>query len=151
MKYIKSAIFFVILTFVTPAAFAADNVTIASKAYVDSIIASFASTQSDWAQTDDTKQDYIKNKPSFATSEQGDKADSAVQPAALADYVLRSERGLGNGVAGLDSDAKVPVAQLPVGTTSSDVSAGNDVRFNTISASRPAGLPPSGQYFMWFE
>lgn len=51
--------------------------------------------QSDWAQSDNTKVDYIKNKPTlgtaaaadttdFATATQGGKADTAVQPSDLA-------------------------------------------------------------------
>jgi len=40
---------------------------IASKSYVDSIIAGLANVQSDWNQTDSAANDYIKNKPVLAT------------------------------------------------------------------------------------
>lgn len=40
-------------------------------------------------------------------------------------YVPTSEKGVGNGVASLDSGAKVPFIQLPTGTTSDTVSVGS--------------------------
>lgn len=49
--------------------------------------------------------------------------------AALADphtgYQLESEKGIANGYASLDGAIKVPIAQVPTGTTSSTVSIGN--------------------------
>ncbi len=41
--------------------------------------------------------------------------------------------------------------RLNVGTSDGTVAAGNDVRFDTISTSRPEGTPPEGSVFVWFE
>ena len=80
-------------------------------------------------------------------------AASAVQPAALAttlaNYILTSQRGAVNGVASLDANTTVPVAQLPVGTTSNTVAAGNDGRFDSISNTKPSGSPAAGRSFIW--
>ena len=41
--------------------------------------------------------------------------------------------------------------RLPVGKVTNTVAAGDDVRFNTISTNAPAGLPPEGQVYIWFN
>ena len=41
------------------------------------------------------------------------KADTAVQPSALENYLLKTQRGANNGVASLDGSGKVPISQLP--------------------------------------
>ena len=71
--------------------------------------------QADWNQATSTDDSYIKNKPTlgtaaaadttdFATAAQGTKADNAIPSSA---------KGVANGVAELDSNGKVPSAQLP--------------------------------------
>lgn len=57
--------------------------------------------QSDWNQTTDTADDYIKNKPSIP------------QTAADVGAIATTAKGSANGVAELDSNGKVPSSQLP--------------------------------------
>ena len=71
--------------------------------------------------------------------------------------VTKSDVGLGN-VQNVDTtnaanitSGTMDVARLPVGTTSTTVSAGDDVRFNTVSTTQPSGTPPTGQVFIWFN
>jgi hypothetical protein len=52
------------------------------------------------------------NASSFATAAQGAKADTAVQPGSLGSAAYLTA-GAANGVATLDSSAKVPISQLP--------------------------------------
>lgn len=54
---------------VSVCAFCATDVraNIASRGYVDQIVAALAEKQSDWNQTDTTQPDYIKNKPDVYT------------------------------------------------------------------------------------
>lgn len=81
------------------------------------------------------KGDKTSSELGLASAEQGEKADSAVQPAdlsvyrtsadqdiidatlatktELAEYVKLSTKGIANGVASLDENAKVPENQLP--------------------------------------
>lgn len=47
--------------------------------------------------------------------------------------LLVAARGAANGVASLDAATKVPIAQLPTGTTAGTVAAGNDARFADIT------------------
>ena len=72
-------------------------------------------------------------------------------------HVSAAQVGLGN-VKNVDTtnaanitSGTVDTARLNVGTTENTVAAGNDVRFNTIPASRPTGTPPAGQVFIWVE
>ena len=53
--------------------------------------------------------------------------------------------------AGNLSSGTVAYARLPVGTATSTVAAGDDVRFNTVSTTQPSGTPPTGQAFIWFN
>jgi len=71
--------------------------------------------------------------------------------------VTKSDVGLGD-VPNVDttnaaniSSGTLNVGRLPVGTTSTTVAAGDDVRFNTVSTTQPSGTPPSGTVFIWFE
>ena len=48
----------------------------------------------------------------------------------LANKINTSDKGGLNGVASLDGSAKVPIAQLPTGTTSSSVTVGDDARLS---------------------
>ncbi len=42
-------------------------------------------------------------------------------------------------------------SRLSVGTTAGTVAAGDDVRFNAVPTSQPAGTPPTGMVWVWFE
>ncbi len=71
--------------------------------------------------------------------------------------VTKADVGLSN-VANVDTtDATnittgtMDVARLPVGTTSTTVAAGDDVRFDTLSTTTPTGTPPTGRVFVWFN
>lgn len=52
-------------------------------------------------------------------------------------FQLTSGKGSANGYAGLDSGSKVPIANIPTGTTSTTVPFGNDSRFT--DARTPTG------------
>jgi len=58
-------------------------------------------------------------------------------------YPLLSSKGAANGIASLDSGTKIPIAQVPTGTTSTTVSLGNHTHtllpVTATSGSRPAG------------
>jgi len=71
--------------------------------------------------------------------------------------VSAAQVGLGN-VKNIDttnanniSSGTVSYARLPIGTNANTVAAGNDVRFNTVSTTKPEGTPPSGTVWIWFE
>ena len=49
------------------------------------------------------------------------------------------------------TSGKLNTERLSVGTTTGTVAAGDDVRFNAISTSRPSGTPPTGMVWVWFE
>ncbi|MBQ8294740.1 MAG: hypothetical protein IJX89_05140 [Alphaproteobacteria bacterium] len=61
-KYVCRIVMVGIFTLVSVGC-ACANIAVASKAYVDQIVASLTHPQSDWAQTDETANDFIKNKP----------------------------------------------------------------------------------------
>ena len=46
---------------------------------------------------------------------------------------------------------KLEAGILPVGTTSGTVSAGDDTRFDSVSTTQPAGTPPTGRVWVWFN
>jgi hypothetical protein len=60
----------------------------------------------------------------------GDLGGSAAIPTvpALASKESKASKGVANGYAGLDGSALVPIGQLPVGTSSTNVAVGNDSR-----------------------
>lgn len=100
---------------------------IASAGYVNEV-ADTLRVQSDWSQTDSNALDYIKNKPD-------------------------NHETVANKVTVLSGDAtheQYPSARAvnDAVATKADV---NDVRFNTIPTSQPAGTPPAGQVFIWFN
>ena len=59
-----------------------------------------------------------------------DKPVSTAQAAADALKIDLTQKGAASGVATLDGSTKVPIAQLPTGTTSSTVTIGNDARLS---------------------
>ena len=68
-----------------------------------------------------------------------------------------SDVGLGN-VQNVDqtnaaniTSGTMSVARLPVGTTSTTVAAGDDARFDSVPTSQPAGTPPTGRVWVWFN
>jgi len=71
--------------------------------------------------------------------------------------VTAAQVGLGN-VQNVDTtnadnltSGTVNVARLPVGNAADTVAPGNDTRFDTISTTEPAGTPPDGRVYVWFE
>ena len=94
--------------------------------------ASQGQIQADWTQDDNTKQDYIKNKPALKTvatsGSYNDLDDKPTIPTALSSftddlgnspvhthsqYENTTNKGVANGYAELDDTGKVPKAQLP--------------------------------------
>jgi len=53
--------------------------------------------------------------------------------------------------AGNITSGTLSTSRLSVGTESGTVAAGNDVRFNAVSTTQPAGTPPTGMVWIWFE
>lgn len=107
---------------------------LASKMYVDTIVASVAGTKVEQADFDA----HVNNKSN---------------PHA----VTAAQVGLGN-VKNLDqtnasnlASGTVKYNLLPVGTAENTVAAGNDVRFGTIPTVAPSGTPPDGQVYVWFN
>lgn len=100
------------------------HANVASRGYVDQIVNALAEKQSDWAQTDSTQPDYIKNKPDIYTKAEVD--------ALVANQV--------------DAYTKTEVDNLL--NNKADTT---DVRFTTIPTTAPSGTPPSGQVFIWFN
>ena len=97
--------------------------------------ASQGQIQADWTQDDNTKQDYIKNKPALKTvatsgsyNDLDDKPTIPTVPTVLSSFVDdlgnspvhthsqyedTTNKGVANGYAGLDANGKVPTSQLP--------------------------------------
>lgn len=60
---------------------------------------------------------------------------------------LAANKGVANGYASLDATTKVPIAQVPTGTTGSTVALGNDGRFtDSRTPNGPAGGLLAGSY-----
>jgi hypothetical protein len=77
----------------------------------------------------------------------GEQAEPEGGSSDLAGYQLTSEKGQADGYASLDGDALVPVAELPVGTASDEVAAGDHThaggggRYELLILDTPAGSP----------
>lgn len=71
--------------------------------------------------------------------------------------VTAAQVGLGNvkDVDNTNADnlvsGTVNIARLPVGATEGTVAAGADTRFDTVSMTEPAGNPPDGRAYVWFN
>lgn len=71
--------------------------------------------------------------------------------------VTAAQVGLGNvkDVDNTNADnlvsGTVNIARLPVGATDGTVAAGADTRFDTVSMTEPAGNPPDGRAYVWFN
>jgi len=71
--------------------------------------------------------------------------------AAQVGAIPTAARGAADGVASLDTNARIPFVQMPVGMVPGTVAAGNDPRFGTVSHGAPTGNPTPGTVFIWFE
>lgn len=72
---------------------------------------------------------------------------AAWQPVSNVGVELTANKGAASGYASLDGSTKVPIAQIPTGTTGSTVALGNDARFSDSRApSGTAGGVLSGSY-----
>lgn len=71
--------------------------------------------------------------------------------------VTAAQVGLGNvkDVDNTNADnllsGAVNIARLPVGSTEGTVAAGTDTRFDSVSITEPAGNPPDGRVYVWFN
>ena len=94
-----------------------NNFTDALKTKLNGIAAGAeVNVQSDWTQSDEGADDYIKNKPTIdSTPTSG--SENAVQSggvySALGTKVDKTSIGTANGVAELGADGKIPASQLP--------------------------------------
>lgn len=61
-------------------------------------------------------------------------SDGLAVDSSLAAKEVTANKGAANGYAGLDGSTKVPIAQIPTGSTSSTVPFGNDARFSDARA-----------------
>ena len=59
-------------------------------------------------------------------------------------FIPTSQKAAASGVASLDATTKVPIAQLPTGTASTNVAIGNDGRFWSVPVGAAGGAAPSG-------
>lgn len=103
-------------------------------------------TASTWVEvggsTGSVAWDDVTGKPStFPPSAHNHDADIAAAVAAHeaasdphTGYQRESEKGAANGYAGLDAGTKVPVAQIPTGSSASTVCIGNDARLSDSRA-----------------
>jgi len=71
--------------------------------------------------------------------------------------VTAQQVGLGN-VKNIDTTnadnltaGTVNIARLPVGVAAGTIASGGDTRFDTLPATEPAGTPPSGRVYVWFN
>ncbi|MDE5615272.1 MAG: hypothetical protein K2I81_00355 [Alphaproteobacteria bacterium] len=71
--------------------------------------------------------------------------------------VTAEQVGLGN-VKNIDTtnaenitDGVMNIAQLPVGSSVETVASGADNRFDTLPVAEPAGTPPDGRVYVWFN
>ena len=127
---------------------------IASVEYVDKIVLQLQpnnNVQPDWNQTDTSAPNYILNKPDLLVY------DDHIQSAQNPHNVTKRQIGLAN-VQDVDTtnadnitSGTVAVGRLPVGTQSGTVAAGDDARFMAVSTSVPAGAPPSGYVWLYFN
>jgi len=71
--------------------------------------------------------------------------------------VTAQQVGLGN-VKNIDTTnadnlttGMVNIARLPVGTATGTIASGGDARFDSLPAAKPAGTPPNGRVYVWFD
>lgn len=115
---------------------------------------------SDGLATKQPTGDYATNTAltqGLATKAEGADLDSHVASVENPHSVTKAQLGLAN-VQNVDqtnasnlTSGTVAYDRLPVGTATSTVASGDDVRFNTIPTTKPSGTPPSGQVFIWFN
>ena len=73
--------------------------------------------QSDWNQTTDSADDFIKNKPDLTNYVQKSNTEGLLKNDGTVDtttYIPTSTKGANNGVASLDNQGIVPIAQIPI-------------------------------------
>lgn len=144
IKHLNLIAFFAVSAFVVPA-FSA----VVSTEYVQEQLATKQPTG-----------DYATNtalNDGLATKAEDADLDSHVASVENPHSVTKAQVGLAN-VQNVDqtnasnlTSGTVAYDRLPVGTATSTVASGDDVRFNTIPTTKPSGTPPAGQVFIWFN
>lgn len=129
----RAVAFFVFTVVCLAAQVTAARADIASKTYVDSIVGAITQQQADWNQQDTSAPDYIKNKPAIV-------APDAVE------YVANKTVQISDD----STDNQYPTARA-VNTALSAKADTDDIRFDTIPTARPAGMPPAGRVYIWFD
>lgn len=129
----RAVAFFIFTVVYFAAQVTAARANIASKTYVDSIVRVITQQQADWNQQDASAPDYIKNKPAIV-------APDAVE------YVANKTTQIGAD----STDTQYPTARA-VNTALSAKADTDDIRFDTIPTARPAGTPPTGRVYVWFD
>jgi len=102
--------------------------------------------------------DYVSNiVDALGVPELSQKLDAHVASTANPHAVTAQQVGLGN-VKNIDTTnadnltmGTVNIARLPVGTATGTIASGGDTRFDTLPAAEPAGTPPSGRVYVWFN
>lgn len=144
IKYLNLIAFFTVSAFVVPALSA-----VVSTDYVEEKLATKQPTG-----------DYATNtalNEGLATKAEDVDLDSHMASVENPHSVTKAQVGL-ESVQNVDqtnasnlTSGTVAYDRLPVGTATGTVASGDDVRFNTITTTKPSGTPPSGQVFIWFN
>lgn len=129
---------------------------IASTDYVQAIVDSIQKTSTVTAESTDTELPTAQAVWELNATVSGAIAEH-IADTANPHSVTKAQVGLAN-VPNIDTtnaanitSGTLSTSRLSVGTVSGTVAAGNDARFNAVSTTQPAGTPPTGMVWIWFE
>jgi len=129
---------------------------IASTDYVQAIVDSIQKTSKVTAESTDTELPTAQAVWELNATVSGEIAEH-IADTANPHSVTKAQVGLAN-VPNIDTtnaanitSGTLSTSRLSVGTVSGTVAAGNDARFNAVSTTQPAGTPPTGMVWIWFE